>query len=282
MKNPLKPITLEITPFELAIVARGTARLTVAELAAMRKQPPAGFPPKLSPLFLKHSDEQTLAALSAVYRAKADFGLDGEDFGPWAAVSISRYLGRGAFASLVDRYKVDGAWGVSVQVIPHRTAHSVSGTISLGLGMHGPCIGANGGADGENTGLLALPCIMQERQWRGVWLVCSNWSPEVAVDPKGQVISDSACLATALALVHADHPNPLGHVRFEPMVQGHCDSSAGHALADCACQRHATAKPGISLLEYIFDESDHGAWLRYPGNGLRIEIDLTVPAGVPA
>ena len=118
-----------------------------------------------------------------------------------------------------DRYSVDGPWGVSVQVIPHRTAHSVSGTISLGLGMHGPCIGVNGGMNGENTGLLALPCLMQERQWNGIWLVCSNWSPEVTVDQKGQSISDSACLATALALVGSDHPNPLGHIRFEAAGQ---------------------------------------------------------------
>ena len=89
--------TTEIKPFELAIVAHGTAGLTIAELAAMRKQPPACFSPKLSPLFLKHSDEQTLAALAALYRAKADFGLDAEDFGPWAVVSISRYLGPGRF-----------------------------------------------------------------------------------------------------------------------------------------------------------------------------------------
>ncbi len=90
-------------PFELAIVARGTARLTIPELAALRKHPAASFSPKLSPMFLKHSDEQTLAALVAHRRlsgAKSDFSLDDEDFGPWAVVSISRYMGRGAFANL--------------------------------------------------------------------------------------------------------------------------------------------------------------------------------------
>jgi hypothetical protein len=272
MNNLPKQTASEIKPFELAIVARGTARLTIPELAAMRKQPPACFSSKLTPLFLKHSDEQTLASLAALYRAKSDFGLESEDFGPWAVVSISRYLGRGAFASMNDRYTVDGAWGVSVQLIPHRTAHSVAGTISLGLGMHGPCIGVNGGMDGENTGLLSLPCLMQQRQWRGIWLLCSNWLPELTVDRQGRSISDSVCLATALALVDADHPNPLGHIRFEAVGQSQRDPSAVRT----------SAKPEVSLLEYIFDDNDQRAWRRSPGNGMRIEVALTVPAGVPS
>jgi hypothetical protein len=272
MQNSNDPNHFESKPFELAIIARGTARLTIPELAAMRKQPPACFSPKLAPLFLKHSDEQTLAALTALYRAKADFGLDAEDFASWGVVSISRYLGRGAFASMRDRFAVDGAWGVSVQLIPHRTAHSIAGTISLGLGMHGPCIGVNGGMDGEDSGLLALPCLMQSRQWRGIWLVSSNWLPEVTVDQKGQSVSDSVCMAAALALAHADYPNPLGHIRFMPIGR------AGHQLS----VNRAPQMAETSLLEYIFDENDHGAWQRCPGKVMRVEVDLTVPAGVTA
>jgi hypothetical protein len=272
MNNSIKANASEIKPFELAIIARGTARLTIPELAAMRKQPPACFSPKLAPLFLKHSDEQTLAALAALYRAKADFGLDAEDFGPWGVVSISRYLGRGAFASMRDRFAVDGAWGVSVQLIPHRTAHSTAGTISLGLGMHGPCIGVNGGMDGENSGLLALPCLMQSGQCRGTWLVLSNWSPELTVDQKGQSVSDSVCMAAALALSHADHPNPLGHIRFMPTGQAENESSVNRV----------SKMPETSLLEYLFADDDHAAWQRCPGSAMRVEVELSVPAGVVA
>lgn len=273
----------KIEPFELAIIARGTARLTIPELGAMRKQPPAGFSAKLSPLFLKHSDEQTLAALAALYRAKNDFGLDDEDFGPWAVVSISRYMGRGAFANLSEKYRHEGAWGISVQVVPHRTAHSVSGTISLALGLHGPAIGANGGCDGENTGLLALVSIMQQRTsassaeavWRGAWLVCSAWSPELSVDQKGEPTSDSTCVAAALALVNADQAderNAIGYLRFTT-AEARAPSSTENATA---------------LIDHIFDD-DHRAteqriWQRVAGGsnggGVRVEMGLTVPVGV--
>jgi len=265
----------EIKPFELAIVARSTARLTLAELASLRKQPPASFAPKLSPLFLKHSDEQTLAAMAALHQARVDFGLDSVDFGPWAIVSISRYMGRAAFATLRDRYSVDGAWGVSVQVIPHRTMHSVSGTISLGLGIHGPAIGVNGGIDADNTGLLSLACIMSRGAWQGVWLVCSHWSPEATVDQKGNIVSDSVCLAAALALVPGDSPNPLGYIRFEADDQLH---------RSAATRQQALADPAVGLVEYILDderrEADPQLWRRSTQTGLRIEVGLTAAAGV--
>ena len=72
MNNFNKPKASEIKPFELAIIwLRGTAESDDPELAAMRKQPPACFSRKLAPLFLKHSDEQSLASPMALYRATA-------------------------------------------------------------------------------------------------------------------------------------------------------------------------------------------------------------------
>jgi hypothetical protein len=264
-----------IKPFELAIVARGTARLSIAELTAMRKQPPDCFSPKLSPLFLKHSDEQTLAALAALYRAKSDFALGGEDFGPWAVLSISRYLGRNSFAALRAKYAAEGAWGISVQVIPHRTAHSVSGTISLALGLHGPAIGVNGGANGEDTGLLALPSILAQPQWNGAWLVFSKWEPELAVNESGDIISNSVCVAAALAVVNAenaDQRTSLGYIRFEPN---------GSLNGRTAMQ--PAAGPHVGLLEHIFEDAEQHAasprfWRRTPGK-MQIEVGLTAPVG---
>jgi hypothetical protein len=194
--------------------------------------------------------------------------MEDEDFGPWAVVSISRFLGRAAFGVMLDKFVAEGAWGVSVQVIPHRTAHSVSGTISLGLGMHGPAIGANGGHESENTGLLALAGIMRQAAWRGVWLVSSKWLPEAGFDRKGQAGPDSVCVASALALVHAGHPRPWGYLRFEPAERFDANSN-----------NRVEADRDAGLLEYIFEEErrepPHRVWRRSLANGLRIELGLS-------
>lgn len=288
MKIPESSDSTEIKPFELAIVARGTARLTFAELAEIRKQPPACFSPKLSPLFLKHSDEQTLAALTALYRAIGEFSLKGEDFDRWGIVSISRYLGRGAFATLSNKFATEGAWGVSVQVIPHRTAHSVSGTISLGLAAHGPAIGANGGTNGERTGLLALPSIMHESQANGVWLVCSRWMPELSVDRTGRSVSDSVCLAAVLALVRterAEQFTSLGYLRIGSATsQSDSQSESRSDSQSDSPAEHLPGDPDAGLLAALFDEtehrcSEHRIWRRMAGGGLQVEIGLTA-AGV--
>ena len=166
---------------------------------------------------------------------------------------------------------------MSVQLIPHRTAHSIAGTISLGLGIHGPAVGVNGGAEGDKTGLLSLASIMQQPAWRGVWLVASHWSPEAAVDEKGSIISDSVCLAAALALAKADVANPLGYLRIEA-ADGHRRDSA-----DLPAPRDSLSAE--SLLDYLFDDAEHRdseyrIWQRSPANDLHVEIGLTTAAGV--
>ena len=250
---------------ELPIVARGSARLTLAELAAIRKEPPACFSTKLTPQFLKHSDEQTLASLVALYAAIADFGTGAEDFGPWGVVSLSRSLGRGAFAAVMDKYRIDGAWGVSVQVIPHRTPHAVAGTISLGLGMHGPAIGVNGGPDGDATALLTLPALFAERHWRGVWLVCSEWSPELAIDGGGRPVSDSVCLATAVAL--ADAPaatGALGSVRFDAAASKRSPGAKPAPHVSFPNVAHRTSRASQALWSFSSGKAAAG------GGGFRI------------
>jgi len=266
---------------ELPIIARGSARLTLAELAATRKEPPACFSAKLTPQLLKHSDEQTLASLVALYAAIADFGMAAEDFGPWGVVSLSRSLGRGAFAAVMDKYRIDGAWGVSVQVIPHRTPHAVSGTISLGLGMHGPAIGANGGPDGDATALLVLPGLFAERHWRGVWLVCSEWSPELAIDGSGRPISDSVCLATAVALANGPAAAPaLGCIRLDSAGSKHSSvvKPAPHVSFPNVAPSQERHLP--SLVEFFLGQSGDGRkWISHPSNSLRVEIDFPAAAG---
>ncbi len=158
-------------PLEFAIVAHGTAGLTPAELTALRTRPLAGFPAELMPQLLKHSDEQTLASLSAVRCALAAGQLEATDFSQWGVVSSSRYLGRSPFAAVLNKYKIDGPWGVSVQVIPHRMPHSVPGTISLALQNHGPSISVGGGPDDQTSALLSIAGLLRGGRFpaRGSW-----------------------------------------------------------------------------------------------------------------
>jgi hypothetical protein len=238
--------------------------LTLPELAAIRKTPPACFSARLAPQLLKHSEEQTLASLVAVYQAMADFELTDQDYSQWAVVSSSRYMARSAFAAVIDKYRVDGPWGVSVQVIPHRTPHAVAGTISLALQAHGPCIGMNGGQGGDNSALISLPCLLRNSERPGAWMVFSGWSPELAIDRSGKSISDSTCVAVALALTAGQSAGLRGRIRFD----------APDAAQILPHSRERDESP-TRLLEFLAsDNGDQNVWRGQFGGALQIEVEL--------
>lgn len=186
-------------PIELAIVAHGSASLSVSELAVVRERSIGRFAHILRPQLLKHSDEQTLAAAVALDRALGNVQLQEReiDFGPWSVVSATRYLGRSAFATVIDRYKCDGPWGVSVQVIPHTSPHALASTLSMALGSHGPCLGAGAAPGKELQALLTAVTLVKRSQAAGAWLVLSGWAYESA-GPSG--ILDGRCEGVVLAL----------------------------------------------------------------------------------
>ena len=142
--------------------------------------------------------------------------MTNNDFHDWAIVSSSRNLGRSAFAAVIDKYREQGPWGVSVQVIPHCTAHAVAGTISLALDSHGPCIGAGGGPNGEIDSLFSAACILQQPDWFGAWIVFSGWEPELAIDTAGQPTSDSMCRPLPIAVTREWSACSMGRICFEP------------------------------------------------------------------
>ena len=152
------------------MAARGIARFEFAELAALRKTPPSRFVGNLGPLTLKHSDEQTVAALVAIDRAMSAANITNESCRRWAIVSTSSYLGRNASIAVTDRFQAEGPWGVSVHPTPHRSLHSVASTVSLGLQNHGPSIGA-GGARARNPVVLSAAGLLQSGHWDGVWVL---------------------------------------------------------------------------------------------------------------
>lgn len=185
-------------PVSCDVVARAALRADPATQAALRRDPGPGV--KLPNSFLRHADEQSLAALAAVARAASALA---QDFAAWGIVAGPRYLGRTGTAASLHTYYQEGAWGVSPHLIPHRSLHGVSGSISLALKSHGPNFGAGGGPGAAGDALLAGVALLAEGGLPGVWVVVTGWQPETVPDRTGVVESPSDCLALALALAPA-------------------------------------------------------------------------------
>lgn len=261
---PHDQVRSSFAPVELSIVAHGMARLTMRELAEVRKESLPSFSSNLSPQLLKHSDEQTLASLVALSEAIKSANMTSGEFSDWAIVSSSRNLGRMAFAAVIDKYRDEGPWGVSVQVIPHCTAHAVAGTISLALQSRGPCIGTGGGAGGEIDALLSTASILRKPDWSGAWIVYSAWSPELAFDTAGRPTSDSVCLAAAVAVTKEWSACPSGRIRFD-----------APRTSRIGTPRTKSRSSSVGLTDFfVSPRNDRGTWSSAADDAVRIRIDL--------
>ncbi|MBC8117283.1 MAG: hypothetical protein H7062_23040 [Candidatus Saccharimonas sp.] len=185
---------------ECGIAAFGIANLDDEKLAVIRKAPQAQMSMPLAPSVARHCDEQTIASLFAVGEALRRMQATASDFKAWGIVASTRYLGRSFFSQSLDKFDREGPWNTSVQVVPHRSLHSPSSTISLALGCHGPNVGVGGAIDGEGQALLTAASMLDEFALPGVWLVLAGWSPELNIDAVGQPTHEARCHALALAL----------------------------------------------------------------------------------
>ncbi len=192
------------------VAADAVVRAGPETLAELRRHP--GPAPHMSPpaSLLKHADEQTVAGLCAVYQAIVRAGWQGACFRDWGVVAAPRFLGRPAMVAALQRFAAEGAWGVSPHLIPHRSLHSVSGTISQALQIHGPNFGVGGGPGGPLEGLLAATALLIGKQLPGVWMVLTCLSPEGPPDEAGQMPSGSQAIGMALALTPIPSPQERG------------------------------------------------------------------------
>lgn len=258
----------------LAIIAHGAAALTSRDFAALRQPADERLGPrfhKLKPQFLKHSEEQTLAALVAASSA-LDHVEPADDFSLWAVVSSTRYLARSAFAAVIDKYQIDGPWGVSVQAIPHGTPHAVASTLSLALGIYGPCIGAGAAAGDESQSLLSAAGLLQDPRRPGAWLIFSAWSSESPTEGIGQHAADGVCLAAALAVV-----NPALHAPAKAQVLGQIEFSSSGVNNSSTPAAAAHPPHAGGLTEFLVGAyHDQNRWHGRAGANLMIAIDRPV------
>jgi len=160
-----------------AVLGHAAVSATPETLPALRQRP--------APAFFKQSDEQTVVGLAAVYRALDAAGLDPAALGGWGAVAGPRFLGRGVMDLTLRRFAEEGAWGMSPHVIPHRSLHALSGTVSQALRLHGPNFGAGGGPGADGEALLAAAALLADGELPGLLLVLTHAVPDALPTPEG-------------------------------------------------------------------------------------------------
>ena len=201
-----RPAPLLETTRAAEVRGHGLCRMTRRELAGYRRQPDSASPPfpPLQPTVLRHSDDQTIAALAAVHSSVRQMGdCAPREFEGWGILVASRFLGRSSLVAALDRFDAEGVWGVSPHLIPQYALHSPAGTLSLALGIRGPSLGIGGGLAAGFEGFLAALSWLAVGVVPGVWLVQTAWSPEFLPDRQGEPVQECSCHALALALALA-------------------------------------------------------------------------------
>lgn len=190
------------------IAADAVVRANLETVEELRRHP-GPVPGQAVPTsLLKHADEQTIAGLCAVYQAIVNGGLQATCFCDWGVVAAPRFLGRPTMAAALQRFASEGAWGVSPHLIPHRSLHSISGTISQALKIHGPNFGVGGGPNRTVEALLAAAALLNGKKLPGVWVVLTCLNPELPPDETGRSAPGTEAVGMALALTPMSLPIP--------------------------------------------------------------------------
>ena len=185
---------------QCGLAAAAVVRVPLADVAELRRRPGPVPPGTLSSSFLKHSDEQSVVGLTAVYQAIQAGSLGGTDFSQWGVLAAPRWLGRNTVCSVLSRFAVEGAWGVSPHLIPHRSLHSLSGTVSLALKAQGPNYGVAGSQGAVSEVMLSALALLHRYQLPGVWVVLTQIDPELPPQVSGQPLPGTVGIGVALAL----------------------------------------------------------------------------------
>lgn len=198
--SPNRPDAAPSTTTGCAVEAYGAVKVSVEDVAALRKAPGPLGGRTIPPSLLKHADHQTVLGLAALLRAVDDFGWHGRSFEDWGLIAAPRFLGRILVAAAMDRFKNRGVSGMSPLIIPTLSLHAVAGSLSLALKTHGFNYGVGGGHGHLVEALLTGLAARDENNVPGVWIVATQFSPEPIPDLSGHSTNASFGYAVALAL----------------------------------------------------------------------------------
>jgi len=182
------------------IAALASLRGSAEKIALWRRQPICVGGVKMPATFLKHAEDQTVLALTAVLEAMASERMQNQSFSAWGVLAAPNLFGRVSIAQTIEKFQAEGAWGVSPHLIPHQSLHAMSGTISQALTIHGPNFGIGGGPNGLADAFLLSSALLADDSLPGLWLVLSGYETEWIPAIK-QTTQAPTCLGVALALV---------------------------------------------------------------------------------
>ena len=198
MKATLNLPALETT-VRCRVAAHAALRASAETIAVWRKQPIVVGAEKMPVSFLKHAEDQTILALRTILAALEAQGWQERSFADWGVIAAPNLFGRVSTALTIQRYKQEGAWGVSPHLIPHQSLHGMSGTISQALKINGPNFGVGGGPNASPDAFLLAAALLADGQLPGLWVVLTGYETEW-IPAANESIPAPMCEAVALAL----------------------------------------------------------------------------------
>jgi hypothetical protein len=206
-----------------------------------------------------------------VYKAIELAGWQAKSFDDWGVVAGPRFLGRPAMAAALHRFAAEGAWGVSPHLIPHRSLHSISGTVSQALKIHGPNFGVGGGPNAVLETLLAALALLEGKKLPGVWAVLTGLDPELPPDEAGRMAPGTYCVGLALALTSV----PISSSRIR--LQAFCQSEIQQPTTGClqtVAEKSGLDLPRLGMLLQLLQGQTGGetAIVQLHDSGCRIEM----------
>ncbi len=227
----LKLADIDAGDLALGVAGWGYARLTFEEVQGLRKTMPSWTVPNAPHHFFKYSDEQTILAVQALDNAigRQNSPVDHSD---WAVIAAPQFLGRLTGAIAFRKFLKDGAPGVSPQLIPQHSLHSVSGALSVLLGCHGPNVGVGGGPQAMEEGLLTAATLFEQHQCGGIWMVCTGWNPAPLPNREGKCDTPAVGHAFALALQPTGGSAPYGTLHLDTNHEETADTNAPPATVN--------------------------------------------------
>ena len=214
----------------------------------------------LTPLpvgLLKNSDDQTVVGVAAVLQAISSGGLSSTRFSEWGVLAAPRFIGRVTMVTLLRRFAAEGAWGVAPQLIPHRSLHSLSGTVSQALKIHGPNLGIGGGPGALTEIFWISTAMLHGDRLAGAWIVLTGWTPEPIVESGEPLPPDLRCTALAMALTAARSGWRGPRIKLIPPIQrrGIAHSTAVDGLTIDSLQA-ALAAPDVRATTIVWQLED--------------------------